>query len=238
MRLSPDDIVCCPPPLFHCFGLTMGFLNAFSHGSSIVFPNDDFNAGMVVSSLVDEQCTALLGVPTMFLAELQILKQRSIRLKSVRTGLAAGSAVSKSLMDRIKREMNIDGMIIAYGMTETSPVTFMTSLDDPDHLRLTSLGRVLPHTAAKIIAQDGSIVPRGVRGELCTSGYALQRGYYKNDLKTQEVMTRDAAGVLWMHTGDECFIDNDGYCFITGRLKDIIIRGSSPARKNGDPCSR
>ena len=204
----------------------MGFLNSFFHGCSIVFPSEEYDAEAVVESLIQEKCTALLGVPTMFVAELDILKRRGVRLTAARTGLAAGAPVPERLMNRIKDEMGIGGMLIAYGMTETSPVTFMTSLNDPLHLRVTSLGRVMPHTAAKIIdPQTGKILPRGTRGELCTSGYALQKEYYDNVAKTQEVMIRDADGVLWMHTGDECLLDEDGYCFITGRLKDIIIRG-------------
>lgn len=226
MKLTSEDIICCPPPLFHCFGLTMGFLNTLVHGATIVFPSDEFDAERVVTALVDEKCTALLGVPTMILAELDILKARGISLKTVRTGLAAGSAIPQRLMARIKDEMNCHGMIIAYGMTETSPVTFMTSMQDPDHLRLTSLGRVLPHTGAKVINEQGEIVPRGTPGELCTSGYALQKGYYKNEAKTKEAMKVDENGVLWMHTGDEVKFDEQGYCFFTGRLKDIIIRGT------------
>lgn len=226
MKLTPEDVVCCPPPLFHCFGLTMGFLNALAHGASIVFAGDAFDPEKVVTSLVDEKCTALLGVPTMILGILESIKKRGASVKTVRTGLAAGSAVPKSLMDRIKKELSCDGMIIAYGMTETSPVTFMTNMDDPDHLRITSLGRIMPHSGAKIVDEEGNIVPRGTRGELCTSGYALQKGYYKNEEKTNEAMKRDKDGVLWMHTGDECIIDEEGYCFISGRLKDIIIRGA------------
>ena len=237
MQLTPDDVVCCPPPLFHCFGLTMGFLNALSHGCPIVFPGDDFDPEKVATSLAEEKCTALLGVPTMILGVLEVIKRRKLSVKTVRTGLAAGSAVPKSLMDRIKKELSCDGMIIAYGMTETSPVTFMTSMDDPDHLRVTSLGRIMPHSAAKIVDEQGKIVPRGTRGELCTSGYALQKGYYKNEEKTNEAMRRDEDGVLWMHTGDECIIDEDGYCFISGRLKDIIIRGSCSQRIIGITCA-
>ncbi|KAK1059083.1 hypothetical protein LTR74_012875 [Friedmanniomyces endolithicus] len=203
----------------------MGFLNSLFHGCTLVLPNDDFDPEKTVSALIDEKCTAVLSVPTMFLAQLNILESRKAKLNTVRTGLAAGSTVPEAIMKRIRSEMGCDGMLIAYGMTETSPVTFMTALDDPDHLRTTSLGRILPHSAAKIIDEMGNIVPRGTRGELCTSGYALQKGYWQNQDKTDEVMRRDAEGVLWMHTGDECYIDDADYCFITGRLKDLIIRG-------------
>jgi mevalonyl-CoA ligase len=225
MHLTPQDVVCCPPPLFHCFGLVMGFLAAFTHGSSIVFPSDQFNAEQVLDAVAVEKCTALLGVPTMFIAALDANKVKRHHITSVRTGLAAGSPVSPAVMNRLEHEMSVKGMLIAYGMTETSPVTLMTSLHDLPDRRLKSIGTVLAHTGAKIIDKDGNIVPRGVRGEICTSGFALQKGYWENELKTKEVMKRDENGVMWMHTGDEGIMDGEGYCAITGRIKDIIIRG-------------
>jgi mevalonyl-CoA ligase len=227
MHLTPQDIVCCPPPLFHCFGLVIGFLGAFTHGSSIVFPSEQFDANRVLDAVAAEKCTALLGVPTMFIAELDANKVKRYKITSVRTGLAAGSPVPLAVMNRLECDMGIRGMLIAYGMTETSPVTFMTSLDDSQDRRLKSIGTVLAHTGAKIIDKQGNIVPRGVRGEICTSGYALQKGYWQNESKTKEVMKTDENGVLWMHTGDEGIIDAEGYCSITGRIKDIIIRGKS-----------
>lgn len=208
----------------------MGFLNSLFHGCTLVMANDDFDPERTVAALIDEKCTATMGVPTMFLAQLAVLERRKLKLECIRTGLAAGSIVPEAIMKRIKSEMGCDGILIAYGMTETSPVTFMTSLEDPEHLRGTSLGKVLPHTAAKVIDSEGNTVPRGVKGELCTSGYALQLGYYKNQVKTDEAMRLDEAGVLWMHTGDECYIDEAGYCYITGRLKDLIIRGTLSQR--------
>ena len=225
MRLTSEDVVCCVPPLFHCFGLVMGFLSSFFHGSTCVFPSDDFNAERVVDALVHERCTALLSVPTMFYAELEVLARRKAKISTLRTGLAAGSAVPSALMGRLRDEMGVNGILIAYGMTETSPVTFMPSLDDPEDKRLRSLGKVLPHTSAKIIDRNGNIVARNTKGELCTSGYPLQKGYYNNEDKTREAMIRDGDGVLWMHTGDECYMDDQDYCYITGRFKDIIIRG-------------
>ncbi|KAF5544237.1 4-coumarate ligase [Fusarium napiforme] len=225
MRLTQEDVVCCPPPLFHCFGLVMGFLASFTHGSTIVFPSDRFNARQTLDAVEAEKATALLGVPTMFISELEQMESQPRRITTVRTGLVAGSPVSPSLMDELRAKMNVQGMLIAYGMTETSPVTFITSLDDPDDRMLTSLGRVLPHTAAKIVDTNGNVLPIGERGEICTSGFALQKGYYKDEIKTLEAMRRDENGVLWMHTGDEGYLDEQGYGFITGRMKDLIIRG-------------
>ncbi|KAJ4152141.1 hypothetical protein NW765_017650 [Fusarium oxysporum] len=225
MRLTEQDIICCPPPLFHCFGLVMGFLSPFTHGSAIVFPSDRFSARLTLDAVVSEKATALLGVPTMFVAELEDLELAPRKITTIRTGLIAGSPVSPSIMKRLRAKMNLHGMLIAYGMTETSPVTFITSLDGPDDRMLYSLGRVLPHTAAKIVDNAGKLVPLGARGEICTSGFALQKGYFRDHAKTQEVMQQDENSVLWKHTGDEGFLDEDGYGYITGRIKDLIIRG-------------
>ena len=161
----------------------------------------------------------------MFIAELDANRLKKRQITSLRTGMAAGAPVPSRVMDRLEKEMNVRGMLIAYGMTETSPVTFMTSMHDTQERRLTTVGTVMPHTGAKILTSNGEIAPRGVRGELCTSGYALQKGYLNNEAKTQEAMRMDDAGVLWMYTGDEGVIDEHGYCSITGRIKDIIIRG-------------
>jgi long-chain acyl-CoA synthetase len=205
----------------------MGFLAAFSYGSTIVFPSDTFNAQKVIDAVVSEKATALLGVPTMFIAELDVLEKSPVKINTIRTGLAAGSPVPKVLMEKLRKRMNIQGMLIAYGMTETSPVTFITSLDDSEEKMHNSIGRVFPHTGAKVIDIDGNIVPIGVRGEICTSGFALQKGYWEDEAKTQEVMKSDENGIRWMHTGDEGYIDEEGYGHITGRIKDIIIRGMS-----------
>lgn len=232
MELTVKDVVCCPPPLFHCFGLVMGFLASFIHGSSIVFPSGNFDPKLTLDAVVDEKATALLGVPTMFLAELEELERSPRDITTVRTGLAAGSAVPPSLMASLREKMNVQGMLIAYGMTETSPVTFITSLDDTEERMFESLGRVLPHTSAKIVDRDGKITPRGVRGEICTSGFALQKGYWKDEEKTLEAMRRDENGVIWMHTGDEGYLDAEGYGYITGRIKDLIIRGGENLSPN------
>lgn len=225
MRLTETDVVCCPPPLFHCFGLIMGFLASFCHGSSIVFPSDNFNAEATLSAVLKEKATALLGVPSMFLAELEALQKSGSPINTLRTGLIAGSPVPASLMTDVRDKMHVEGILIAYGMTETSPVTFITSLEDGYEKRNTSVGRALPHIAAKVVDAQGTIVPHGTRGELCTSGFALQKGYWDDQEKTNEVMKVDENGVVWMHTGDEGLIDTDGYAHITGRIKDLIIRG-------------
>ncbi|KAL1966032.1 hypothetical protein VTN77DRAFT_4972 [Rasamsonia byssochlamydoides] len=227
MRLTTDDVICCPPPLFHCFGLVMGFLASFTHGSTIIFPSAHFNAKQTLDAVVAEKATALLGVPTMFIAELEVMDTEpgKYQINTLRTGLAAGSPVPAPLMHQLREKMRVQGMLIAYGMTETSPVTFITSLDDPPEKMAKTLGRVLPHTSAKVIDKHGNIVPRGQRGEICTSGFALQTGYWKDEEKTKEAMRRDENGTLWMHTGDEGFIDEEGYGHITGRIKDLIIRG-------------
>lgn len=203
----------------------MGVLGAFTHGSSIVFPSSQFNANLILDSIESEHCTVLYGVPTMFLVELEANKKRRRNMSSLKKALAAGSLVPQTVMNRLKQEMNLETVLIAYGMTETSPVSFGTGFDDPAECRLNSVGTVFPHTRAKIIDLEGNIVPRGVRGEICTSGYGLQKGYLKNPEKTAEAMRSDPDGVLWMHTGDEGIIDDQGYCRVTGRIKDTIIRG-------------
>lgn len=225
MKLTPDDIVCCPPPLFHCFGLVMGFLGAITNGSSIVFPSDQFDPFRVIDAVKNETCTALLGVPTMLIGTLDANRKRKYKISSVRTGLAAGASVPASVMKQLEDELGCAGMLIAYGMTETSPVTFITALDDPMEKRTRTVGSVMPHTRAKVIDTEGNILPRGTPGELCTSGYALQPGYFKNPAKTEEAMKTDEEGIRWMHTGDQCLIDKEGYCVVTGRIKDVIIRG-------------
>ncbi|KAJ5141207.1 hypothetical protein N7526_002202 [Penicillium atrosanguineum] len=219
MQLTPSDIICCPPPLFHCFGLVLGFLSSFTHGSSIIFPSDNFDVHKVVSTIIAEHATVLLGVPTMYVSELEVLSKSDQRPQHLRTGLASGSAVSQGLMNELREKMGVQKMLIAYGMTETSPVTFITSIEDGDEKGTSTVGRVMPHTGAKVIGKDGVILGRGERGELCTSGFALQKGYWRNEEKTREVMRMDGDGILWMHTGDEALIDEDGEASVVG-IKD------------------
>ncbi|KAJ0322525.1 hypothetical protein COL5a_008755 [Colletotrichum fioriniae] len=187
--------------------------------------NLQFTSEATLSAVLKEKATALLGVPSMFLAELEALQKSGSPINTLRTGLIAGSPVPASLMTDVRDKMHVEGILIAYGMTETSPVTFITSLEDGYEKRNTSVGRALPHIAAKVVDAQGTIVPRGTRGELCTSGFALQKGYWDDQEKTNEVMKVDENGVVWMHTGDEGLIDTDGYAHITGRIKDLIIRG-------------
>jgi acyl-CoA synthetase (AMP-forming)/AMP-acid ligase II len=225
LALTSEDVICCPPPLFHCFGLVMGFLGAFTRGCTIVFPSQQFDAGLIVDAVDAERCTVLHGVPTMFGAELDVLARKGRKLTSLTRALAAGAPVPTSMVKRLKDEMGIQRVIIAYGMTETSPVTFATTVHDSYERRLTTVGKTFPHTKAKIVDLEGNVVPYGVPGEICTSGYALQRGYLKNEAKTQEAMRQDEYGTIWMHTGDKGIIDSEGYCRVTGRIKDMIIRG-------------
>ncbi|CAK1360233.1 putative acyl-CoA synthetase [Cercospora beticola] len=225
IRLTETDIICCPPPLFHCFGLVMGFLCAFTRGSSIVYPSQQFDAALVLKAIEIERCSFLHGVPTMFTAQLDENTKRNYDLKSLKVALAAGSQVPQKLVNRLEKEMGISRVLIAYGMTETSPVTFCARSDDTIEQRLSTVGTLLPHTGVKVVDLDGRVVPHGIAGEICTSGYALQKGYLKDIKKTDEVMETDASGICWMHTGDQGVLDKDGYLRITGRIKDLIIRG-------------
>jgi acyl-CoA synthetase (AMP-forming)/AMP-acid ligase II len=172
-----------------------------------------------------EKATILHGVPTMFLAELQVVAKTGRRPTTLRTCFGAGSAVTMALVKQLNEEMGVKDVLIGYGMTETSPISFMTVPEDSLDKKLSTIGRLIPHVGAKVIDQNGNILPRGQKGELCTTGFGLQQGYLDNPVKTDEVMKKGTDGVLWMHTGDEVFIDEDGYGHITGRIKDMIIRG-------------
>ncbi|KIW36379.1 uncharacterized protein PV06_11372 [Exophiala oligosperma] len=225
LHLVPEDIVCCPPPLFHCFGLCAGLLAAITHGSSIVYASRDFDADAVARTLVEEHCTILHGVPTMFDAIMSAVDKHGFKINAVRNGIAAGTKVPPTLLEQLRQKLGFRHTAVCYGMTETSPSSFMTVPSDPLKMNLETVGRVLPHTMAKIVDDCGRILPRGTRGEIAVSGYLLQQGYYRNPVKTAEVMIPDENGKVWMHTGDEGFFDENGYCTITGRLKDMIIRG-------------
>ncbi|KAB5578073.1 long-chain fatty-acid-CoA ligase-like protein [Coniochaeta sp. 2T2.1] len=227
MRLSPSDALCCPPPLFHCFGLVLGLMAVITHGGKIVYPAEVFDAKATLAAIVDEQCTAIHGVPAMFdtilgLPEAKDLNPEQLRL---RTGIIAGAPVPRYLMELLVSKLGMTEFTSSYGLTEASPTCFNAFTDDPIDVRLTTVGTIMPHAHAKIVDRDGQIVPMGARGELCISGYQLQQGYWNNSEKTAEVMVRDESGQLWLHTGDEAAFDERGYCKITGRFKDIIIRG-------------
>jgi fatty-acyl-CoA synthase len=221
LRLTAADRICIPVPLYHCFGMVLGVLAAMTHGAASVFPGEGFDPLAVLQTVADERCTALHGVPTMFIAELEHPQFGEFDLSSLRTGIMAGSSCPIAVMRRVVAEMHMPEVTICYGMTETSPVSFQSQTDDPLERRVTTVGRVHPHVQVKIIDQDGRVTPRGVSGELLTRGYSVMRGYWDDAERTREAI--DAGG--WMHTGDLAVIDEEGYCNIVGRVKDMIIRG-------------
>lgn len=224
MRLTPSDTLCCPPPLFHCFGLVLGLLACATHGARIVYPAEVFDARATARALQDEHCTALHGVPAMFDSLLDVLPP-DFKSTTLRTGIVAGAPVPRPLMEKLVGILGMTEFTSSYGLTEASPTCFNAFTDDAITRRLTTVGTLMPHASAKIVDRDGNILPMGTKGELCIAGYQLQAGYWNNSAKTAESMSRDAAGVLWLHTGDEAVFDAEGYCSITGRFKDIIIRG-------------
>lgn len=221
MRLTPEDRLCIPVPLYHCFGMVLGVLACVTHGSCMVFPGEGFDPLATLETVAEERCTGLHGVPTMFIAELEHPRFREFDLSSLRTGIMAGSPCPIEVMRRAIGEMNLREITIAYGMTETSPVSFQTTVDDPIERRVSTVGRIHPHVEVKVVDADGRIVPPGTPGELLTRGYSVMLGYWDDEERTAEAI--DAAG--WMHTGDLATIDAEGYCNIVGRIKDMVIRG-------------
>ena len=221
MNITEQDRVCIPVPFYHCFGMVLGNLNCITHGAAMVIPNDGFDPALTLATVSAETCTALYGVPTMFIAELELPDFSDYDLTSLRTGIMAGSSCPIEVMKQVVTEMNMTEVTIAYGMTETSPVSFQSSTDDPVERRVSTVGRIHPHVQVKIIDQQGRTVSIGEKGELCTRGYNVMSGYWDEEDKTRE--TIDAAG--WMHTGDLATIDAESYCNIVGRLKDMVIRG-------------
>jgi fatty-acyl-CoA synthase len=220
-RLSPRDRVAIPVPLYHCFGMVLGNLACVTHGAAMVYPGEGFEPLAVLETVEAERCTALYGVPTMFIAELSHPEFKRFDLSSLRTGIMAGSPCPIEVMRRCVDEMHMSEVTIAYGMTETSPVSFQTSHDDPLERRVGTVGRVHPHVEVKIIDAEGRIVPPGTPGELCTRGYSVMLGYWRDAERTVEAIDR----ARWMHTGDLATLDEEGYCNIVGRLKDMVIRG-------------
>jgi len=220
-RFTDRDRVCIPVPLYHCFGMVLGNIACITHGSAMVYPGEGFDALATLEAVEAEKCTALYGVPTMFIAELGLPEMKRFDLSSLRTGIMAGSPCPIEVMRRCVSEMNMSEVTIAYGMTETSPVSTQTAFDDPLERRVSTVGRAHPHVEIKIVDTDGRIVPVGAPGELCTRGYSVMLGYWSDPERTAEAI--DAA--RWMHTGDLATMDADGYVNIVGRIKDMVIRG-------------
>ena len=221
MALGPTDKLCIPVPLYHCFGMVLGVLCAATSGATMVFPGESFDAGATLTSIAAHRCTALHGVPTMFAAMLEHADLARHDLSSLRTGIMAGAPCPIETMRKVIARMHMSQVTIAYGMTETSPISFQSSLDEPLERRVSTVGRIQPHLEVKIVDAAGRIVPVGTAGELCTRGYAVMRGYWEDEARTREAI--DAAG--WMHSGDLATIDAEGYANIVGRLKDMLIRG-------------
>jgi fatty-acyl-CoA synthase len=221
MRLSNKDRLCIPVPLYHCFGMVLGVLCCAAVGAAMVFPGESFDAGETLAAIERYKCTALHGVPTMFIAELDHADFARRDLSSLRTGIMAGAPCPIETMRRVIDRMHMREITIAYGMTETSPISFQSRVDDPIDRRVATVGRIHPHVEVKIVDELGRIMPLGMPGELCTRGYCVMRGYWEDEARTRESI--DAAG--WMHSGDLATIDAEGYCNIVGRVKDMLIRG-------------
>src|SRR6202023_3481771 len=210
-----------PVPLYHCFGMVMGNLGCVTHTATMVYSSESFDPLKTLETVEAERCDVLYGVPTMFIAQLSHPEFSRFDLSSLRRGIMAGAPCPIEVMKEVASTMHMSEITIAYGMTETSPVSFQSSRDDPLELRVSTVGRIQPHLEVKIVDRDGQIVPRGEAGELCTRGYAVMLGYWHAAGRTREAV--DSAG--WMHTGDLATIDEDGYCRIVGRIKDMVIRG-------------
>ena len=221
MRLTPVDKLCIPVPLYHCFGMVLAVLACVSHGATMVFPGEAFDPEQTLQTVQDEQCTALHGVPTMFITELDHPHFSRFDLSSLRTGIMAGAPCPVEVMKRVISEMHMQDILIAYGQTELSPINNMTLPDDSLERRTETVGRAMPWVEIKIIDELGHVVPVGEKGEICTRGYSVMQGYWNDPEKTAE--TIDASG--WLHSGDIATMDASGYVRIVGRIKDMVIRG-------------
>jgi len=221
LGLTENDRLCIPVPLYHCFGMVMGTLACATTGTTMVFPSEGFEPLATLRAVDQERCTALYGVPTMFVAELEAPEFGQFNCSTLRTGIMAGSPCPIEVMKRVVSDMSMSEVTIAYGMTETSPVSFQSSVDDPIEKRVSTVGRIHPHLEVKIVNDDGETVPVGTDGEVCTRGYSVMRGYWDDADRTRDAI--DSEG--WMHTGDLGRLDQDGYLNIVGRLKDMVIRG-------------
>ena len=223
MRFSQDDRLCIPVPLYHCFGMVMGVLGCVTKGAAMVFPGEGFDAVRTLEAVTAECCTALYGVPTMFIAMLDELAGHAASaydLSALRTGIMAGASCPIEVMRRVTHEMNMPEITICYGMTETSPVSFQSHVDDSLARRVSTVGRIHPHIEARVVDGDGATLARGEQGELLVKGYAVMTGYWDDDARTREAIVDG-----WMHTGDLACVDDEGFCAIVGRVKDMIIRG-------------
>jgi fatty-acyl-CoA synthase len=221
LRYSPEDRICLPVPFYHCFGCVLGTLAALTHGSAIVLPAESFDAESCLRAIQEERCTSIYGVPSMFIAELDHPALADCRVDSLRTGIMAGAPCPIEVMRQVVDRLHAPEITIAYGMTETSPVSFQSVVDDPLEARVSTIGAVHPHLECKIVDANGAVVPRGEPGELCTRGYAVMLGYWDDRAATAAAI--DSA--RWMHTGDLAVMRDDGRVRIVGRLKDMIIRG-------------
>ena len=221
LKFTSDDRLCVPVPLYHCFGMVLSNIAALTHGAALIYPDEAFDPLSVLEAVQEEKCTGLHGVPTMFIAELEHPRFKEFDLSSLRTGIMAGSPCPIEIMRRVVDEMYCSEMIIAYGMTETSPVITSSETDDPIEKQVSTVGRIFPHVEVKIIDENGRIVAPGQTGELLARGYNVMQGYWDDIEKTEESI--DEAG--WMHTGDLATMDPEGFCNIVGRVKDMVIRG-------------
>jgi fatty-acyl-CoA synthase len=221
MKFTDQDRLCIPVPFFHCFGCVLGVMACVTHGSAMI-PVEIFDPLKVLETIEKEKCTAVHGVPTMFIAELEHPAFASFDLSSLRSGIMAGSNCPIEVMKKVINEMHASEITIAYGQTESSPVITQTRTDDPIELRVATVGRALPHVEVKIVdIETGATLPPGKQGELCTRGYLVMKGYYKMPDETARTIDADN----WLHTGDLAIMDEKGYCKITGRIKNMIIRG-------------
>jgi len=221
MNFSEQDRLCIPVPMYHCFGMVLGKLACVTRGATAVFPSDAFEPEAVLETVEEERCTALHGVPTMFIAELECPDFHRFDLSSLRTGIMAGAPCPVEVMKKVISDMHMSEVLIAYGQTECSPVNHMTLADDPVEKRVQSVGRAGPHLEVKIVGEDGDIVPVGERGDICARGYAVMKGYWNDPDRTAETVDVDG----WLHSGDLGVMDEDGYVQVVGRLKEMIIRG-------------
>jgi acyl-CoA synthetase (AMP-forming)/AMP-acid ligase II len=243
MGLEPSDLIVCPPPLFHCFGSVLGYMATATTGAAILFPSPAFDPLATLRMAAEHKATGLYGVATMFVAMLELLHPSTVPEEHIRAfpthlrkGIAAGSSVPESLLRKLYDTLGLSGLVICYGMTETSPVSCMTSPDDPFAKRTASVGKAMPHTKVKVVDPDdrSRVVPIGQRGELAAAGYLVMRGYWGDEERTGEVRTvekdEDGNEVVWLYSGDEASMDEQGYVEITGRIKDLIIRGGENIR--------